>query len=81
MLTDEEGGERGPDAGENGKLVHVFGQVKTPEILEDVETGLTVSNCLRLHRTVEIFQWKEQVVDKETGYALTEEEVAQLSAK
>jgi hypothetical protein len=32
-----------------------------------------------MHRTVEIFQWKEQVVDKESGYALSNEEVAFMS--
>lgn len=32
-----------------------------------------------MHRQVEIFQWKEQVIDKDTGYALTQKEVDALT--
>lgn len=53
--------------------------METGDILSDPQTGLTVSNTLKLHRKVEVFQWKETAVERKEGYALTEEEVAVLS--
>jgi len=32
-----------------------------------------------MNRQVEIYQWKEQVIDKDTGYALTQKEVDALT--
>merc|ERR1719469_1227560 len=70
--TDDDESSGRPQPQMNGKLIHVFGQMESLDELKDREIGFTVKNVLRMHRTVEIFQWKEQVVDKESGYALSE---------
>lgn len=50
------------DAANEGKLVHLSGNITTTENLEDKEFGVNV-NALRLKRTVEMYQWTE---DKDT---------------
>jgi hypothetical protein len=45
-------------AGHEGKLVHMSGQATTSQTLADPEFAVSVS-ALRLRRTVEMYQWKE----------------------
>jgi Transmembrane protein 43 len=47
------------DAGNDGKLVHVSGDLKTTGPLSDPEFG-TSAKAARLVRTVEMYQWKEE---------------------
>ena len=47
------------DAGNEGKLVHVNGDVKAAALLRDAEFGVA-ANGLRLVRGVEMYQWKEE---------------------
>lgn len=46
------------DAAHAGSLIHVTGLADTQEILQDTDFNVSV-NALKLKRTVEIFQWKE----------------------
>ena len=46
------------DPANEGKLVHVNGEVKAGVTLRDAEFNVT-ANALRLVRTVEMYQWKE----------------------
>jgi hypothetical protein len=39
-----------PNSENNDKLVHVYGNVTTQEILNDQSVGIQVHNCLRMHR-------------------------------
>jgi hypothetical protein len=39
-----------PTSENNDKLVHVYGNVTTDEILNDQSVGIKVENCLRMHR-------------------------------
>lgn len=43
----------------NGKLVHMSGQATTDESLSDSEFEVEVTGDLKLQRTVEMYQWKE----------------------
>ena len=45
-------------AGNEGKLVHMSGQANTSQTLADPEFAVSVP-ALRLRRTVEVYQWKE----------------------
>src|SRR5581483_259180 len=47
------------DPANDGKLVHVSGEVKTTAPLSDTEFGVS-SPALRLVRSVEMYQWKEE---------------------
>ena len=47
------------DASNEGKLVHVNGDVKAAAALRDAEFGVA-ANGLRLVRSVEMYQWKEE---------------------
>jgi len=47
------------DAGNDGKLVHVSGQVSASSGLADPDFGITAEG-LRLSRSVEMYQWKEE---------------------
>jgi len=47
------------DAGNDGKLVHVAGDLKTTAPLSDPEVGVS-AKAARLVRTVEMYQWKEE---------------------
>jgi hypothetical protein len=47
-----------------GKLVHMSGDVKTDEFLDDTEFNIHV-NALKLSRSVEMYQWKEAKEEKE----------------
>jgi hypothetical protein len=47
------------DASNEGKLVHVSGDIKTATGVRDAEFGVT-ANGLRLERTVDMYQWKEE---------------------
>ncbi len=51
------------DAALDGKLVHVTGALVTKGPLADDALGVTV-NALRLSRTVEMYQWNEEVEEK-----------------
>ncbi len=46
------------DPQNDGKLVHVSGEVATADVLEDLKFGVSV-NAIKLVRKVESFQWKE----------------------
>lgn len=57
------------DPDNSGKLVHLFGEVSTDELLKDNDFKFSV-NALKLRRTVEMFQWvekKETKKDKKVG--------------
>ena len=57
------------DAQNEGKLVHVSGELKTAAPLSDPEFGITV-NAVQLVRKVEMYQWEEEKREetrKETG--------------
>ena len=45
---------------DEGRLVHLSGAAATNESLTDVELGPTAAGSLRLRRTVEMYQWKEE---------------------
>ena len=47
------------DAANDGKLVHVSGDLKTTAPLSDSELGMS-TKAARLVRTVEMYQWKEE---------------------
>lgn len=47
------------DAGHHGKLVHLSGMAATDEVLKDLPFGVR-ENALKLKRTVEMYQWKEE---------------------
>jgi hypothetical protein len=47
------------DPANEGKLVHVSGEVKAGAPLRDADFNIT-ANALRLVRTVEMYQWKEE---------------------
>ncbi|GAB4293110.1 MAG: hypothetical protein Kow0090_07330 [Myxococcota bacterium] len=53
------------DPANEGKLVHLTGNAETKETLQDAEFGVSVSGALKLKRTVEMYQWKEEVTTKE----------------
>ena len=46
------------DPQNDGKLVHVSGEVATADVLEDLKFGVSV-NAIKLVRKVESFQWKQ----------------------
>ncbi len=48
------------DAANEGKLVHLSGMATTDEQLSDPQFGVT-AQALKLQRTVEMYQWEEQV--------------------
>jgi hypothetical protein len=48
------------DASANGKLVHVSGMMQPTTPARDPVFGLTGDGVLRLSRTVEMYQWKEE---------------------
>ena len=52
------------DPANAGKLIHVTGRAETEAILSDPEFGVSV-NAIHLKRTVEMYQWKENVSTKE----------------
>jgi hypothetical protein len=47
-----------------GKLVHMSGDVKTDEFLDDTDFNIHV-NALKLTRNVDMYQWKEEKEEKE----------------
>jgi len=58
------------DADQEGKLVYVTGEATTAEQLSDPTFGITLSQTLRLRRTVRMYQWKEEKeerTEKEVG--------------
>ncbi len=46
------------DPQNDGKLVHVSGEVATADVLEDLKFGVSV-NAIKLVRNVESYQWQE----------------------
>jgi hypothetical protein len=46
------------DPANEGKLVHLSGEVRTPEILRDDTFGVSVG-AIHLRRSVEMYQWRE----------------------
>lgn len=48
------------EPGNDGKLVHVAAQAVTDEVLSDKTFGIS-ANALKLKRTVEMYQWEEDV--------------------
>ncbi len=46
-----------------GKLVHITGNATTKEQLQDQDFGIKV-NAIKLHRTVMMYQWKEETSSK-----------------
>lgn len=44
---------------DSDRLVHVSGDTQTPDILEDPEFGLQLSDTIHLERRVEMYQWEE----------------------
>ncbi len=48
------------DPANNEKPVHLTGDVKTDDVLEDPEFNIEV-NAIRLKREVQIYQWEEDV--------------------
>jgi hypothetical protein len=46
------------DPANEGKLIHFSGLARTPSVLTDVDFGVGGS-ALKLHRIVEVYQWKE----------------------
>ncbi len=51
--------------GNNNKLVHVTGEMATPEMLKDPDFGVAI-NAIALKRIVEIYQWQEKSKTEET---------------
>ncbi|MBP5638011.1 MAG: hypothetical protein J6X55_00905, partial [Victivallales bacterium] len=51
------------DSANEGKLVHVTGDLVTTDILQDPFFGIS-ENAIRLERTVEIYQWDESSSSK-----------------
>ena len=49
-----------PDPAANGKLVHVTGMLKPGTPAQDGVFGVSGDGLVRLERTVEMFQWKEE---------------------
>ena len=47
------------DPDNDGKLVHMTGRADVSNVIEDAEFGIREENCIRLERTVEIYQWVE----------------------
>lgn len=47
------------------KLVHVQGETSTSESLKDQDSGITVSNCVKLQREVNMYQWVEKRQEEE----------------
>jgi hypothetical protein len=63
------------DPGNDGKLVHVTGDLKTTAPLNDPEFGVSVP-AARLVRTVEMYQWKEDShTEKSKNFGGSEEPV------
>ena len=54
------------DAQNNGKLVHITGQIFTEKGLTDPEHGLHRQDALQLIKTAEAYQWKEQKSETRT---------------
>jgi hypothetical protein len=48
-----------PDPAANGKLVHVTGTMQAATAARDPEFGVTAPGLLRLSRTAEMYQWKQ----------------------
>ncbi len=46
------------DPGNDGKLIHISGLLNSPETLSDSQFGLS-ENVLKMKRSVEMYQWKE----------------------
>ena len=44
------------DPDNDGKLVHMTGRADVSNVIEDAEFGIREENCIRLERTVEIYQ-------------------------
>lgn len=51
------------DSSKDKKLVHMTGEAKTEEVLEDVEF-MVKANAISLSRTTEMYQWKEKKEEK-----------------
>ncbi|HYH19509.1 MAG TPA: TMEM43 family protein [Azospirillum sp.] len=49
-----------PDPANDGKLVHVLGNATVGEPLRDPALGVAWNGLLRLHRTVEMYQWQQR---------------------
>ncbi|HEX4505864.1 MAG TPA: TMEM43 family protein [Alphaproteobacteria bacterium] len=49
-----------PSAGNNGKLVHLTGALTTSAAARDPAFHVTAPNLIRLHRQVEMYQWKQE---------------------
>lgn len=52
------------DSENEGRLVHMSGLADTGDVLEDPEFGVS-ENCIRLDRSVEIYQWVEHAKTEE----------------
>lgn len=57
------------------KLVHVRGEAFTQTELADEQFGLVYNDVLKIKRTVEVYQWKENKVEdgEETRYEHTKD--------
>jgi hypothetical protein len=47
------------DPGNEGKLIHFSGEIKTDEVLKDAQLGVEAM-ALRLNRVAQMYQWKEK---------------------
>jgi len=52
-----------PDSSNNGKLIHLTGEVKTSETLSDADFGVN-ETAIKLIRKVEMYQWTEKKESK-----------------
>lgn len=51
------------DPANDGKLIHITGDARTPSVLTDTDFGVG-GNFLKLKRTVELYQWEEDTDSK-----------------
>jgi hypothetical protein len=56
----------------DGALVHLFGILKTDEVITDEVTGIS-KTAIRLRRNVEMYQWKEIEIEETRGDGNTKE--------
>ena len=54
------------DKANEGKCVHMIGDTKSKATLKDSEIGISAKGAIKLHRSPEMYQWKE--TKKEKGF-------------
>jgi hypothetical protein len=55
------------DPGKEAHLVHVAGTASTADTLKDEDFGIQVTNCAKLERLVEMYQWEEHEHTTKSG--------------